>query len=76
MNVAAQASLFEPEGEEAVRLLDKWMRDADRHAAAADRCEMLGLTGAVRVHDALMHAAAQNALVFAVLLDLEREAAL
>lgn len=76
MNAAAQTSLFEPEGAEAAQLLDKWMRDADRHASAAHRCELLGLAGAVRVHESLMEQAAQNALVFAVLLDLEREAVL
>lgn len=71
-----QLALFEPEGREALELLRRYMREADQHAARADRFELLGLDSAAEVADDQMTEAVGKAWVFAVLLDFEREAGL
>jgi len=76
MNAPAQLSMFEPEGEEALTLLRRYLREAEQHAASADRFGLLGMLGASARSDALMQQAVDNALVMAMLLDFERESSL
>lgn len=76
MNAAAQLSMFEPEGAEALALLNAHVREAQRHFAAEVRFELLMMPGAARRAEAMAEEATKAALVLAVLLDLEAEAGL
>lgn len=76
MNAPAQLSMFEPEGAEAMQLLQKHLREAEHHLSMADRFELLGMAGAVRRAEAQADDATSSALVLALLLDIEREAGL
>lgn len=76
MNSPLQASLFEPEGEEAVKLLRSYLRQADAHASQADTFDLLQMPGAAARAESLADQAAYAAFIFAMLLDFEREAGL
>lgn len=76
MNVAAQLQMFEPEGAEALSLLQRYLKEADHHLAMSDRMELLGMHGAMHRADLLSLQACDSAFVLAVLLDLERESGL
>lgn len=76
MNVAAQLSMFEPEGAQAVNLLRAHLSEANRHRDRVEYYEVLRMPGAARRETALAEQAEASALVLAILLDLEAEAGL
>lgn len=76
MNAAAQLSMFEPEGQEAVRLLQAKVKERDRCFADAERLQLLGLYSAAALLQRLGDQFEHEALIFALLLDIEREAGL
>lgn len=71
-----QLALFEPEGKEAVTLMQRALREAERCDEAAARLRLLGVPGGAEVLEREADSFARDALVFAILLDLEREACL
>lgn len=76
MNAAAQLSMFEPEGVEALALMKK---HAQRYRQALDAADLWDACLCPGARDAALSEAADafsHWLVFAVLLDLEREASL
>lgn len=75
-DTALQLSMFEPEGSEVLALLSAKLGEAEKALALADRFELLGMRGAVRQAETAADAAIADAQVFAILLDLEREAGL
>jgi hypothetical protein len=76
MNASTQLSMFEPEGAEAVRLLQAKVRERDRCFADAERLQLLGLYSAAALLHRMGDSFQQEALIFALLLDIEREAGL
>lgn len=70
MNAADQLALFDPDGADAMRLLNAYIRQAEMHAKQADHFELLGMPGAEARADALMNEALRAAHVFAAYLDL------
>lgn len=75
-DTALQLSMFEPEGAEVLALLSAKLGEAEKVLALADRFEVLGMVGAVRSAERAADAAIAEAQVWAILLDLEREAEL
>ncbi|MET3177084.1 hypothetical protein [Variovorax sp. UC74_104] len=76
MNAAAQLSMFEPEGAEAVNLLRSHLAEAKRHRDRVEYFEVLRMPGAARRETVMAEQAEASAFVLAVLLDLEAEAGL
>ncbi len=76
MKSADQLSMFEPEGEEALALLQQWLRTAENYLRAADTLRLCQMQGAAHKAELLAEQAARQAFTLAVLLDLEREASL
>jgi hypothetical protein len=70
MSSGDQLALFDPDAEDASRLLSGYLRDARLRAAAADRFELLGMTGAVVQSESAMRDAIESATVLALYLDL------
>lgn len=75
-DTALQLSMFEPEGSEVLALLSAKLSETEKSMALADRFELLGMRGAVAAAERAAEAAMADALVFAILLDIEREAGL
>lgn len=76
MNAASQLSMFEPEGLEAVQLLQKKLSDAARLTASAEKLRLLGMPSAAHVLECEAARVDQDALVLALLCDFENEAGL
>lgn len=76
MNAPAQLSMFEPEGVEAVQLLQKKMHDAARLRASAERLNLCGMSSAAITLEREAQRLDSEALVFALLCDFELEAGL
>lgn len=75
-NNGLQLSMVEPEGAEAVALLSTKLAEAKKHADLASRFAQLGMRGAAASSRRAAAAAEDQAIVFAILLDLEAEAGL
>lgn len=75
-DTSLQLSMFEPEGAEVLALLSTKLGEAEKALTLADCFELLGMRGAVRRAEAAADAAIADAQVFAILLDIEREAGL
>lgn len=71
-----QLSMFEPEGEQALELLAGKLGEVQKALALVQRMTILRMPGAARMAQRLAAQAESDALVFAILLDLEREAGL
>ncbi|MFT3717228.1 hypothetical protein [Pseudorhodoferax sp.] len=71
-----QLALFEPEGKEAVKLMQKALAESAKCKADADRLRLIGVVSGAELLERLADAFRRDALVFAILLDLEREAGL
>jgi hypothetical protein len=76
MNAPEQLSMFEPEGAEALALLQRYLRETEQHLNMSDRMELLGMPGASDRAHRLAEESARAALSLAMLLDFEREAGL
>ena len=76
MNAAAQLSMFEPEGVEALALLEKALADFAKHRKGVELMQLIQLPGAARIAKRLQAEAEVRVLTFAILLDLEAEAGL
>lgn len=76
MNAPAQLSMFEPEGLEVVQLLQKKLHDAQRLRASAEKLSLCGMASAAATLNREAERLDSEALVFALLCDLEREAGL
>lgn len=76
MNAAAQLSMFEPEGLEAVQLLQKKLSDVARLRTSAEKLRLCDLSAAAQILDREAHRVDAEALVLALLCDFEREAGL
>ncbi len=76
MNAPAQLTMFEPDGAEAVALLQMHMKEADRLRSAAERLRLCGIDSGAALLSRLAESSERDALVFAILLDIEREAGL
>lgn len=70
MNAPAQLSMFEPDATEATRLCGSYLAQAQKHAEAADRFELLQMVGACAQAERQMLACVEQASVLAVYLDL------
>lgn len=73
---AEQLALFEPEGAEVLALLQSALADCEKHRKGVELMEFIEMPGAARIARQLLQQAEARALVFAILLDLEREAGL
>lgn len=76
MNAPAQLSMFEPEGLEAVQLLERKIRDAARLRVSAGKLSLCGMCSAALTLEREAERVDGEALVFALLCDFEREAGL
>lgn len=70
MNAPAQLSMFEPDAVDATRLCSDYLRQAHKHAEAADRFELLQMHGACAQAERQMLACVDQAQVLAMYLDL------
>lgn len=76
MNAAAQLSMFEPEGLEAVQLLQKKLSDVARLRASAEKLRLCGMVAAALTLEREAARVDTEALVLALLCDFESEAGL
>jgi tRNA nucleotidyltransferase/poly(A) polymerase len=76
VNAAAQLSMFEPEGAEALHLLERALAEVSKHRKGVELMQFIQLPGAARVAQRLQAEAEDRALTLAILLDLEAEAGL
>lgn len=69
MNVPVQLSMFEPSADEAARLVEGYLKSAERHAALADRFELLQMTGLERAAERSMFHDVEQAQTLAIYAD-------
>lgn len=70
MNALAQLSMFEPDAAEAARLVDGYLKAAQRAADAADRFDLLQMRGLAVAAERSMLEAVHAASVLAIYADL------
>jgi hypothetical protein len=60
MNASAQLAMFEPNADEATRLVDGYLKSAERHAVLADRFDLLQMPALAKQSErAMFHDVAQ-----------------
>lgn len=70
MNARDQLALFEPSRDEALRLVEGWLKAAQRSADSADRFDTLCMPGLAATADAATVQAVAQATVLAIYVDL------